>query len=107
MAYLLATASSINDPATLEQYVKRVVPLIHKMGGSVLAVEESPDVKDGKWHAVRTVLLSFPTAADANRFYHSPEYQEILPMRLKSTVGALVLLRGLEEVAGAAGGKAE
>lgn len=101
MAYLLATASSIHDPATLEEYVRRVVPIIQNMGGSVLAVEETPQVKDGKWDAVRTVLLSFPTVADANRFYHSPEYQEILPLRLKSTVGTLVLLRGREEMAGA------
>ncbi len=102
MAYVIVTVSAMRDRAMNEEYVRRFIPLIRSMGGSILAVEETPDVKEGTWDVVRTALLFFPTVADADRFYRSSEYQEILPLRLKSVDSTVVVLRGLEEMAAAA-----
>ena len=107
MAYVIVTVSAMHDRAMNEEYVRRFLPLIRSVGGSVLAVDESPEVKEGTWNVVRTALLFFPTVADANRFYHSSEYQEILPLRLKSVDITVVILRGVEEMAAAAKGKTQ
>ena len=107
MAYVIVTVSAMRDLAMNEEYVRRFMPLIRSMGGSVLAVDEKPDVKEGTWDVVRTALLYFPTVADANRFYHSSEYQEILPLRLKSVDSTVVVLSGMEEMAAAAKGKTQ
>lgn len=107
MAYIIVTVSTMRDRAMNEEYVRRFLPLIRSMGGAVLAVDETPDVKEGTWNVVRTALLYFPTVADANRFYHSSEYQEILPLRLKSVDSTVVVLRGVEEMAVTAKGKTQ
>ena len=67
MAYVIVTVSAMHDRAMNEEYVGRFLPLIRSMGGSILAVDETPEVKEGTWNVVRTALLFFPTVADANQ----------------------------------------
>jgi uncharacterized protein (DUF1330 family) len=43
----------------------------------------------------RTVLLEFPDAAAAHRWYRSPEYQAALPIRLRSSEGRVFLIDGM------------
>ncbi len=43
----------------------------------------------------RTVILEFPSREAFRAWYDSPEYQEILPLRLDSTPGTLIAVNGL------------
>jgi uncharacterized protein (DUF1330 family) len=49
-------------------------------GGKVELVEGAPEPK-------RVVIAEFPDAEAARRWYNSPEYQEILPIRLANSHG--------------------
>jgi uncharacterized protein (DUF1330 family) len=44
----------------------------------------------------RVVVIEFPDKATAKRFYNSPEYQEILKIRLSASSGRLFLVDGVD-----------
>jgi len=39
--------------------------------------------------------MEFPSMANAQRWYSSPEYQEILPLRVNNAISDLVLVEGV------------
>jgi uncharacterized protein (DUF1330 family) len=51
-------------------------------------------VLEGEWAHPRTVIIEFPSREAAEGWYNSPAYQKIISLRLKSTVGNLVILDG-------------
>ena len=70
-------------PATIAQYGGRF--LIR--GGATQLVEGAPEPK-------RVVILEFPDIAAVKRWYDSPEYQKILPMRLANSTGRAFIVEG-------------
>ena len=49
---------------------------------------------EGKWPHPRLVIIEFPSREAAEGWYRSPEYQKIIGLRLKSSVGDLVIVEG-------------
>lgn len=72
-------------PATVAQYGGKYIV----RGGQVLPVEAG-------WDFHRFVILEFPSVAAAQRWYSSPEYTKILPIRLRSTISRLSIVEGLD-----------
>jgi uncharacterized protein (DUF1330 family) len=91
--YVIAQAK-IENRAMLEEYVGKVMPTIASHQGRVLAFDEEPEVIEGPIEHPRTVILEFPSMTAFRAWYDSPEYQEILPLRLKSTRGTLIVAKG-------------
>ena len=60
-------------------------------------VSESPTVVAGEWPCTRTVLIRFPTAEDAQRWYGSPEYQAIAEHRTRASTMNAVVVEGLPQ----------
>ena len=71
-------------PATIAQYGGRYLA----RGGATELVEAGPEPK-------RIVIVEFADAAAAKRWYHSPEYQKILPIRLTNSTGRVFIVEGL------------
>jgi uncharacterized protein (DUF1330 family) len=71
-------------PATLAQYGGRFLV----RGGVTELVEGSPEPK-------RIVILEFADAAAVKRWYHSPEYQKILPLRLANSTSRAFVVDGV------------
>jgi len=74
--------------------VARVSLTIESHQGRVVAFDEEPEVVEGPIEHPRTVILEFRSTAAFHAWYDSPEYQEILPLRLKSTRGTLIVAKG-------------
>jgi uncharacterized protein (DUF1330 family) len=70
-------------PATIAQYGGRFLT----RGGATQLVEGGPEPK-------RVVILEFPDTAAVKRWYDSPEYQKILPMRLNNSTGRAFIVEG-------------
>ena len=92
-AYLIAQLT-ITDPAGFEAYREAVPPVIAAHGGRYLARAGAMTRLEGEPGGPRIVVLEFQDAAAAERFYHSPEYQKILPLRLRSASGSVVIVDG-------------
>lgn len=85
----------IENREMLEQYVAKVIPTIQAGCGRILGFDESPRVIEGEAPYPRTVILEFPSEEAFRAWYDSPAYQEILPLRLDSTPGSLIVVNGL------------
>ena len=86
---------TITDRAEYARYEAGFLPIWREYRGELLSVEEAPTVLEGEWPHTRTVLLRFPTAEEAERWYRSPEYQALARHRWNASRGNVVLLEGL------------
>ena len=92
MSYIIANIT-IHDSETYQKYVDGNPKIFAKYGAEVILVEENPKVLEGKWDYGHIVLVKFPEESDAERFYDSPEYQENVKLRWKSSDSTLILAR--------------
>lgn len=79
----------------LDEYVAKVIPTIQSGGGRILGFDETPEVIEGEVKNPRTVILEFPSREAFRAWYDSDAYQAILPLRLESTPGTLIVVDGL------------
>jgi uncharacterized protein (DUF1330 family) len=99
MTVYVIAQSKIENPGLLEQYMAKVVPTVESHQGRVVAFDEKPEVVEGPIEHPRTVILEFPSMAAFHAWYDSPEYKQILPLRLNSTRGTLIVAKGAWHVA--------
>lgn len=93
-AYLIAHLD-VTDPSLFESYRSAVPLVIASFGGRYLVRGGAVEVLEGEWQVPRLVILAFESLEQARRFYQSPEYQEILPLRLAAAKGDVVLVEGM------------
>ena len=51
------------------------------------------EVLEGQW-SPRMIVLEFESLDDVRSWYHSDDYQECLPMRLRSAKGRMIAVEG-------------
>lgn len=95
MAAYAVFAETVTDQALFDRYRARVTPTIQKFGGRFIIRGGAFTVMEGDWAQPRLVIIEFPTRASAEGWYASPEYRDILPMRLKSSTGNAVIVDGV------------
>ena len=96
MAAYLVVDSQLTDPEHYEQYKLQAKPIVEKYGGEYLARGGQLSVKeDDLWSPTRMVLIRFASSAQAENFYRSPEYQEVLGISKKSARRTVFILDGM------------
>ncbi len=95
MKAFLVAHIEVHDPAGFEAYRERVSPLVARFGGRYLIRGGTAHPVEGEWRIPRLVVIEFDNLDAARTFYHSPEYQEILPLRLKSSHGTAAFVEGV------------
>ncbi|MCH8813780.1 MAG: DUF1330 domain-containing protein [Chloroflexi bacterium] len=91
-AYVIAQME-VHDAVKYREYASRVGPTAAAFGGKMLAATDA-DVKEGEPAFRRTIVGEFPSMEDANAWYDSEAYREILPLRLEATTGTLLFVEG-------------
>jgi uncharacterized protein (DUF1330 family) len=97
MNYYFIAQIKINDQAEYQNYISGARDVFSKYKGKYLAVDNNPEVLEGKWNYTRTVLIRFESRKDFYDWYHSEEYQEILKYRLKAADCDALLVEGLKD----------
>jgi len=92
-AYLLAQID-VTDPEAYKLYAAQTPGVIQQYGGRFVVRGGNPEALEGDLVSSRMVLLEFADKAAARRFYDSPEYQRILPLRFAASRGRVALLDG-------------
>ncbi len=85
----------VENREMLNEYVAKALPTIQSGGGRLLGFDESPEVVEGQVEHPRTVILEFPSREAFQAWYDSTDYQAILPLRLQSTPGTLIVVNGI------------
>ncbi len=97
MTYVVVTIRKVKDIEAFRDYADKVMPMVERFGGKYVAVDKTPDVRDGEWPFARTVMMAFPNIAAARSWYDSSEYQEIIPIRKRAIDANIVMVRDPEE----------
>jgi uncharacterized protein (DUF1330 family) len=93
LGYVIAEVE-VTDPATYEEYRKRVPAIVAQYGGKYLVRGGAVESKEGGWNPKRLVVLEFASLEQARKWYHSPEYAPVLALRLKAARSKMVLVEG-------------
>ena len=92
-AYVIA-AETINDSAMFDLYRKEVPATIVPFGGQFVVRGGNLTGLEGEWPHPRLVIIEFPSRTAAEDWYKSAEYRKIISLRLKSTIGNLIIVDG-------------
>jgi uncharacterized protein (DUF1330 family) len=76
-------------------YRDKALASVKAFGGKLVAATSNIDCREGDWHPARIVRLEFPSMETARAWYDSPEYQEVLPIRLDANKDKMVIFEGL------------
>ena len=96
MATYLVVDTLLTNPELYEQYKLKARPIVEHYGGEYLARGGKLSVKeDALWSPTRVVLIRFPTAAQAEQFYQSAEYQAVLGISKESARRTVFFVEGL------------
>ena len=92
-AYVIAI-EAVHDEAMFAEYRKHVPATLVAFGGQFIARGGNWTALEGQWQHPRTVIIEFPTREAAEGWYKSPDYQQIIGLRHKSSSGNLIILDG-------------
>jgi len=93
-AYFVAEVE-VTNPTGYEPYRAAVPATIAQYGGRYLTRGAATELLEGGPEPKRIVILEFSDTAAAKRWYNSPEYQKILPIRLANSTGRVFIVEGM------------
>jgi uncharacterized protein (DUF1330 family) len=93
-AYIIATVQ-ITDPGAYEEYRRRVLETIERHGGRYLVRGGASEILEGNWQPPRVVLVEFPDADAARRWYSSDDYRPLIEIRQRAANADLLLVEGV------------
>lgn len=90
-AYVLADID-VTDPARYEDYKALAGPSVEQYGGRYAVRGGTVQVLEGDWPTGRFVVLEFPDADMARRWYSSAEYSGARAVRQEAATARLLLV---------------
>jgi uncharacterized protein (DUF1330 family) len=85
----------VTDPETYAKYAELAGPAIIKYGGTILARGGKQVIFEGGAFE-RSIVARFPSIADAERCYHSPEYSEARKYAVGAAERHMVAVEGVD-----------
>ena len=76
------------------EYLEHIQATLDPFGGRFVIHGPPAEIVEGDWPG-SMVLIEFPDITHAREWYHSPAYQQILPLRTDHITGDLVLIEGV------------
>lgn len=95
MAAYFVAQIKVHDPALFETYRAKVPAVIAQHGGRYIVRGGAHHVLEGAPELHRIVMIEFPDAAAARRFFDSPEYAPLSAMRQRASTGAIYIVEGV------------
>jgi uncharacterized protein (DUF1330 family) len=92
-AYVIAEVE-VTNPARFQQYVGKVPATLKPYHGKVL-IRGKADAKEGAAPNGNVVVLAFDNLDDAEGWYSSAAYRQIIPLRQRSANTRLFIVEGL------------
>lgn len=93
-AYVIASID-VHDPDGYEEYKALSSGAAAAYGARFVVRGGAVDVLEGTWDAPRVVVLEFPDADAARRWWDSPEYAEARAIRQRTASTDMIVVEGL------------
>ena len=91
---------NIADRERYGAYARGFMEIFSQHSGKLLAVDETPTIKEGDWPHTRTVLIEFPDADAFDAWFNSPAYQALVKHRHAASTGSVVVIKSFAARAG-------
>ncbi len=95
-AYCLFDNLKVKDPALLEEYKRKVFPVVQKYQGQYVVLGGETEVIEGNWKLTQLIMIEFPSLAHAKEWYYSEDYKELKALRLSVTKSNAAIIDGLQ-----------
>ncbi|HUC71390.1 MAG TPA: DUF1330 domain-containing protein [Stellaceae bacterium] len=92
-AYVIADVQ-VTDPAGYEPYRPLAGASIARFGGRFVVRGGKADLFEGAPVPERIVVIEFPDAETARRWYYSDEYQKAMKIRQAHSTARVILVEG-------------
>ena len=94
--YVVARIDVKDQQTYMEEYGVPVLNQLAEAGAEVLVGSADAEVLEGEWPGNWTVVIRFPNAETASRWYNSREYAPLKSARIEqlSNSGSIVLVPG-------------
>jgi uncharacterized protein (DUF1330 family) len=92
-AYIIAEIQ-VTDPTSYDRYRPMAAASIARFGGRYVVRGGKLDLLEGEPEPGRIVVIEFPDADAARRWYRSGEYQKALRIRQSASRGRVFLVEG-------------
>ena len=94
-AYIVADVK-VTNPEGYEPYRPLAAASVARFGGRFVVRGGKADLLEGAPAPERMVVIEFPNADAARRWYFSPEYQQALKIRQANSTGRVTLVEGAD-----------
>ena len=84
----------VTDPVAYDDYRPLAAASIARFGGRFIVRGGKVDLLEGEPQPERIVVIEFPDAVTARRWYESEEYQTALKIRQAASRGRVLLVEG-------------
>jgi len=92
-AYIIADIQ-VTDPVAYDDYRPLAATSVARFGGRFIVRGGKVDLLEGEPQPERIVVIEFPDAVTARRWYQSEEYQTALKIRQAASRGRVLLVEG-------------
>lgn len=92
-AYVIADID-VHDQEQYRKYGALVPATLEPFEGHFLVRGGEYEQLEGDWQPRRLVVLEFPSADHARRWYASPDYVAAMAIRHRASTGSIVLVEG-------------
>jgi uncharacterized protein (DUF1330 family) len=92
--YAVAHMREVAIGPAIVEYLKRIDATLEPFGGRFIVHGAEPTVVEGDFPG-HLIVLVFPTREQAQDWYDSPAYREILPLRTENSRADVLLVDGV------------
>ena len=96
MPAYFVTHNRIRNAEKMQEYIPKALEIMAPYNPEILVFDENSQVIEGSTNLPRTIVIKFDSRDAMMAWYNSPEYQEVLPLRLEATEGFSVIVDGFE-----------
>ena len=93
-AFLVAEVQ-LTDAEAIKPYAAKAPQIVVQHGGQYVVRGGKTESLEGMEPAGRVAIIQFPNLAALKKFYDSPEYREVAPIRQKATKSRLFAVEGV------------
>ena len=95
-AYFIANVREVTPGPDIVEYLHHIDATVAPFEGHFLVPGDEPEAIKGSWLLGQVIVIAFPSRAQARAWYDSPQYRDILSLRLDNTTGETILVEGVD-----------
>ena len=87
----------VTDPAAYREFAAKVPATLKPYNAHFIVLGSTPDVREGAPSAGRLSIIAFNSVEDAQRWYTTPPYSELISMRQQASSARILIVEGVPQ----------